>query len=535
MHRNSAVLALPLILLALVQIALDQIAFPTAVMAQDLMPPHVASKLGLTQSWLRPINAPSGEQSISDQQLYVHQKDPIEYIEIVSLVDPDESNNELASVKPNPASPIVFGRIDISRVGMPTVEAARVEATRLAQHEVRRLKRRGIEAKLETRKVPRINLYSIASNGMLESRDAETGEVHWTRQIGDRRLPFAAIGVDDQFLSIINGSYMIQIDVTNGEELGKIRTRGTPMFGAINAGDFAMIPMVGGSVEGYPLSDPTRDPFLRSSAGSALSMPTKSPDSTLVAWGTDQSYVFVAESSGKPSILFRLSTDGNVSSRIASASGNRFFFGSENGQVYGLRGTRTGEVMWSQPFGEPFYNQPFVVGNQVLITTTFGNLVSFDATNGLPTWNQPISNCGKLMAAFGGRLYLTTISGALGVVEIETGEMIGIFYDVRPERLLVNTQSDRLYLVSSRGEVQCLRPKDSDLPTFTSAPDLAAEQPDSAKKKAEEPKSKSPFDVGDDAPMDDADVDPFGGSSDGGDADPFGGDGAGDDDPFAPN
>ena len=32
-------------------------------------------------------------------------------------------------------------------------------------------------------------------------------------------------------------------------------------FGATNAGDFAMIPMVGGRILGYPLKDPTIDPF----------------------------------------------------------------------------------------------------------------------------------------------------------------------------------------------------------------------------------------------------------------------------------
>ncbi len=511
---------------------------PSIVASQDLMPPDVANRLGLTQSWVRPINAPFGAQSIVDQQLYVHQTDPIEYIEIVQA-DAEapklEPGSASASDPPAPTNAKVYGRIDISRVGMPTIEAGRAEATRQATNEVRRLKRRGIEAKLETRKVPRVNLYSIASDGMLESRDAETGEIHWTRLVGDNRLPYQAIGVNDQFLSVINGSTLIQVDITNGEVMETVQTRGTPMFGAINAGDFAMIPMIGGSVEGYPLTDPTRDPFLRSSAGSTLAMPTKSPDSTLVAWGTDQGYVFVAESSGKPSILFRLKTDGIVSDRIASASGDRFFFGSENGQVYGLRATRTGEVLWSQPFGEPFYNQPIVVGNQVLISTTYGNLVSFNADNGLPTWNSPVSNVNKLIAAFDGRLYLTTVSGALGVVDIKTGEMIDIIYNVRPEHLLVNTQTNRLYLLSDRGDVQCLRPVDSELPTFTSAPDLSADQPVATKEKAEQPKAKSPFDVSDENSMDGGDADPFGGSNDGGNADPFGGDGDGfgGDDPFA--
>lgn len=508
-------------------LVLATVFLTTPSIAQDLMPPQIARQLGLTQVWLRPINAPSGAQSVGDLRLYVHQVDPLEYIEIVQVVDKEAKADKSSTAKAR-----VFGRIEIGSVGKDTPEAGRAEAMRLAGNETRRLKRRGINAELQTRKVPRVNLYSVASNGMLESRDAETGVIHWTVQLGDRRLPFQAIGVDDEYLSVINGDKLIQVDVKTGEVMGSIQTRGTPTFGAINAGDFAMIPMIGGSVEGYPLRDQTRDPFLRTTSGSALAMPTKSPDSSLVAWATDRGYVFVAESSGEPSVLFRLKTDGIVSGRIASAPGNRFFFGSENGQVYGLRATRTGEVLWSQSFGEPFYNEPLVVGNQVLISSAYGNLVSFDAQTGLPNWNRPIPNVGKLIGAFGDRLYVTMLSGSLGVIDLATGERVGVFHEVHPDRLLVNKQTDRLYLVSRRGEIQCLRPEGADLPTFNLAADIGTEAPEESKE--EKSQSKSPFDVGGDQPDDAGDDDPFG-SDDGAGADPFGEDGGdfGGEDPFA--
>lgn len=290
-----------------------------AALAQDLMQPDVARQLGLKQAWLRPVNAPYGAQTVADLRVFVHQSDPLEYVEIVQISDaakPDQSkpapnnsgldNSDLetptdaapseASNTADTAAPKVLGRIEISRVGKETLDAGRTEAMRLASNEVRRLKRRGINAELVTRKVPRVNLYSIATNGMLESRDAETGELNWTAQVGDRRLSFQRLGVDDKYLSVINGDKLIQVDVKTGEVLETIVMRGTPMFGAINVGDFAMVPMIGGSLEGYPLRDPQRDPFLRTTSGSALAMPTKSSDSSLVAWATDRQYVFVADS-----------------------------------------------------------------------------------------------------------------------------------------------------------------------------------------------------------------------------------------------
>ncbi len=507
------------------------------VAAQDLMPPHVASRLGLTQAWMRPINAPFGAQSIADQKLYVHQIDPLEYVEIVQVTsDPKSADLQTAPVNSAAEAPEstaekdaqsivpeanILGRIETGRIAKATAEARLAEATRLAGNEVRRLKRRGIEAKLQVRKVPRVNLYSIATNGMLESRNAETGEINWTARVGDPRLPYRAIGVDDQHLAIINGSNLIEVDVNTGVELGKVQTTGTAMFGAVSAGGFALIPMIGGNIEGYALDDLARDPFLRSTSGSALAMPTKSPDSTRFAWGTDKGFVFVGESSGTPSILFRLKTDGIVSGRIAAASGDRFFFGSENGQAYGLRATRSGEVLWSQPFGEPFYNEPAVVGNQVLISSAYGNLVSFNADTGFPTWDRPIANIAELIGTFDDRIYVTTLSGALQVIEVTTGKTLGIFPEVQPGRLLINKLTNRLYLVSDRGEVQCLRPESSELPVFTKQPDTTAEE-QPQQQATEQPATKNPLDAGREKPKDASDVDPFGGEGfDFGDDDPF--------------
>lgn len=518
-----------LVLLALAGVF---VPFDSAVFAEDLMPPHVARQLGLTQAWMRPINAPYGAQTIRDQQLYVHQSDPHEYVEIVQLGDPPaltEAEQQAGKSAPEPPVVAVFGRINVRQVGKDSLEAGRVEAQRLAGNEVRRLTRRGIEAVVQTRTVPRVNLYSVAANGMLEARNAETGEILWTVRVGDPRLTYHEIGVDDEFLTIINGGNLLQIDVATGIELESIRTVGTPVMGAVNSDQYALVPIVGGRIEGYPLRDTTLEPFVRSMRGRILAIPTKSPDSSRVAWGTDQGFVFVAESSGTPSLLFRLDTDGIVSGRIAAAPGDRFFFGSENGQVYGLRATRTGEVLWSQPVGEPFYRRPVVVGQQVLISSAYGNLFAFNVATGDPTWDRPVPNIDELIGAFDGRVYVRTLSGALAAISVADGQLLGIFPEVRPDRLLPNPLTNRLYLVSAAGEVQCLRPEDSPLPQILAPADLRPVAPE-AEDSPDQAQPVSPFDPAGEM-LDGGGADPFGG----GDAeDPFGADPFNADDPFAP-
>jgi outer membrane protein assembly factor BamB len=518
----------------------------TAGVAHDLMPPHVLQQLGLTQAWARPMQVPYGAQTIADQQLFAHQANPHEFVEIV-LAAPAAAAAPAPAAAPDstgaaPAAPpaTVLARISTQQLGTNGQPIGRAEAERLAANQIRRLKRRGIEASINVSQVPRVHLYTLSSDGSLECRDAESGEPIWSVLVGDRRLPYGAIGVSEEFLTVINGANLYKVEAATGEVMEQVRMSGAPSFGAVNAGEFSMIPMIGGGIEGYPLRDPTRDPFLEIVEGSALAMPTKAPgQSSRTAWGTDRGFVYVMELEGTPSVLFRLKTDGIVSGRIAAASGERFFFGSESGQVYGLRATRSGEVLWSQPWGEPFYNQPLIVEDQLLIRSTYGNLYALDVADGTMTWDRAIPNIGDLIAAFGGRAYVTTLTGGMAVIDLQSGELIANYREVLPVGSLDNQLTNRIYLVSESGDVQCVRPEGAELPTFLVQPVAEAAEPATEAKPQADAGQADPFGAGGADPFGAGGADPFGGGDAGQDAmdpaaDPFGGGDAGPamEDPF---
>ncbi len=475
--------------IVLLAVAIAGLFVSGSVTAGELMPPHVASQLGLTEAWKRYVPVPAGAQSIAAQQLHVHLQNPREYVE-VSVPIPDDV---VASA--GGATTRVLTRIPTDRVGTDGKPIGKEEAQRLASHDVRRLKRRGFDATMTTRIVPRVHLYTLGNDGTLDCRDAETGEPIWMTRVGDRGLAYGKIGVSDDHISVINGANLIQIDITNGEVMEEVSTMSTPMHGAIHAGRFSLVPTVRDGVEGYPMYDPTLDPFMEVVAGIALALPTKAPDAdtTRVAWGTSQGFVYVMEMSGEPSVLFRLNTDGIVSGRIAAAPGNRFFFGSEAGQVYAIRATRTGKVLWSKPFGEPFYNGPMLVDDKVLIRSTYGNLFSLSAESGIGNWNEPSPSVDELIGAIGNHIFVRTLSGSLAVIDLETGRRVGSFPDVQPRQLLVNTLTDRLYMVSDSGAVQCLRPINAEMPTFTENPDIQPKEAKPAVAAPAQQPSSSPF------------------------------------------
>lgn len=403
---------------------------------ESLMSAGVAKRLGLVESWQRTINAPGGVTSIVDQQLFVHETAPNQYVELIEAATSDkaaanetktakkpeptlaaDADADADAVKPDDAAPVDDAKV-LMRIAVGTPNALgkpidQKEAERLAGNEIRRMKRRGIDATMRTTEVRRVVLYSIANDGLLESRDAETGQPIWMSYVGRSGLPYRELGVSEDYITIVNGANVIEVDAKTGEITDEHRTIGIPEFGAVNAGEFAMIATLGGGIEGYPMRDPLADPFRKRVAGHAMGTPIKSTSSDKVAWATDRNFVYVMELDGQPYELFRLHTDGKVIGGIAAADGDRFFFATDAGQVYGIRATRSGEVLWASPFGEPFFEKPLVLEDQLFVLSTYGRLFALETESGNTMWAEPVSNVGSILGGFGDQLFVRTMGGAI--------------------------------------------------------------------------------------------------------------------------
>lgn len=511
-------------------------ALASPLRAGDLMSPQTANRLGLQEVWRKQMSVPAGRDSIVHQQIFVHTNAPREYIEVVGKASEGQ------------AAPVLF-RIATDTPGPLGEPIGKAEAERLARREVRRLKRRMDEPSISSRMSPRVHLYTLANNGTIDCRDAETGAPVWMTQVGQQGLNYGKMGIDDTYLTVTNGGNLIKIDITNGEPIETAASKSVPLYGAINAGDYAIVPTIRNGVESYPLKDIADVPYIDVVEGIALVPPVKSVDSSKIAWGTDRGFVYVMEASGTPSMLFRLQTDGNVSGRIASASGDRFFFGSETGQAYCVKATRSGKVLWSRPYGEPFFKAPFVFEDAVLLSSAYGNLWALDQETGYPIWNQPVPNVDEIVGGLDGRIFVRLLTGSFAVLNAETGAMLDIDRGFMPNRLLVNNLTDRLYFVNRQGTVQCLRATGAELPTLRRAVGNGVEstESDTPVETSDKPAKKEadPFGAGGDDPFG-AGGDPFGaGDSSMGDSgnstdpfatgsdDPFGAAAGGGDDPFA--
>ncbi len=543
---------------------------PTSSAAErEVMSPNEIEQIGMVQVWRRHLSVPAGAQSIVDHAMHVRGKSPKQYVEVVSpaaavqpaaakpnrkdssddkssasiaakapkqtvyarylleVPDPPEGETSLTSTAPSSDVSMLDqlslgGKVSFASSGL----LDRAEAERLSRNDIRRLKRRGIDAGIQTREVPVIHMLTLSDDGTVECRDAETGEIVWLRRVGDRVRGYSGLGVDDSFVSVINGGDLIVLDAINGEELSSERLRYIPTGGPRHCGGYAIVPSAGDRMVAYPLENEFRDVFARIVNGGCLAPPSLAIGSERIAWGSSGGFVYVMEASGEPTIDFRLDTDGIVGSAPAAAAGDRFFFGAASGQIYGLRATRVGDVLWTRPTGDPIFDPAVVFEDRVLFRSTYGNLMCVDAATGLDVWSRYVGGIAEVISVIDDHIFAKTLGGSMVLLNTTDGEIAHQLLGINPRVLQTNIASDRLYLVDKMGSIQCLRRPDAEMPTLTVAIEKVPEeeQKDANKKKDKKPASDEPSETD---PFGGGGADPFGG----GGADPFGGGAA---DPFAP-
>ncbi len=503
--------------------------FPLSVSAGDLLSPAAAERLGMVEAWHRQLGTPGGAASIVDLQIWVQRNTERESVEIVQA-DKDGKPIDGGAV---------LRRIAFDTKNSSGLDIGKVEAERLAQLDILKLKRRGVSATYRSMKIKQVRIYMLGDDGGLSAYDAESGELLWTVRLGDPKLGYGTIGISDGYVTVVNGTTMYRVIaderkveskmVTGGRPIPPVRLDRIPLVGAMNTNSYAVIPNTRNGIDCYSFEDEPGEPNFQIFSGQGHGKPVRFPTSSKVAWTTDHGFVYVMETEGVPSTLFRLKTDGDVSGGAAAASNDRFFLGSAGGRVYGIRATREGEVIWNRSVGEPFYSAPFVTGEHVLIASSYGNLYSMKASDGSQEWSAPVPNIDRVFANTGNYYFARTSVGQLTILTVDNGQIVSTGGNVTIDHVITNPETDRIYLVSDGGTIQCLRPNASELPVFAQdalAPTKAETKQTGKKPKVEE--SSNPFGAKEGAAAADpfgAGADPFGGGNAAGDApmeDPFG-------------
>ncbi|MEM9185631.1 MAG: PQQ-binding-like beta-propeller repeat protein [Planctomycetota bacterium] len=383
-------------------------------------------------------------------------------------------------------------------------------------------------------------LVALTTAGVVHAMDALTGQTMWSVRIGNPGYPSLGPAVDAEHVAIVNGSTLYVLESATGRELLSRRVSGGAGGGPALANGYAYVPLFNGRVEGYSIADRKRRPWYYTSRGRIFRSAVASASS--LVWSTDRSSLYVARSDAT-AVRFRFDTGAPIVAP-ATVRPPLVYAGSLAGYVFALN-EDSGQQRWRYAAGFSVRESPVEVAGTLYVATDEPALHAIDAGTGERRWIAP--GVKQFIAASQVRVYGIDDLGGLVGLDAKSGVVQGRTVNQGVNRAVLNDQTDRLYIYSRDGLIQCFHELGADEPYYhAKGPAEGADGetkkksggkgPDGGKEEPSDPfgGAEDPFGGGGGDPFGDG-GDPFGGGGDAGGGDPFGGGGdAGGpgDDPF---
>jgi outer membrane protein assembly factor BamB len=332
-----------------------------------------------------------------------------------------------------------------------------------------------VEIKVDQYTLPETTIYLMTSEGLVSAIDADTGKTAWTTQLGTGEFPSIGIGASDQYIAGVVGSTVYCIDPAKGKVIWSRRCKYAVSAAPAVSEDYLYVPLLDGRMEALPIEAKGLGSFVFVAQGAGTSRPMVTEKT--VAWSTREGDLNVAARYGdrNRSISYRLRTDEAILNSPTYKSG-KIFVGSLDGYIYALDEDQ-GSILWELSIGEEISQSPFPVGDSVYVISDEGRMYGIDVESGEFKWRSPIKNFGKFLGASKDGLYLTDAFGSLLVVNPESGAILSRVEAGNIRYILPNYETDRIYIASDSGLVQCLHEVASKRPYFHDGEYNIAAQP----------------------------------------------------------
>jgi outer membrane protein assembly factor BamB len=292
-------------------------------------------------------------------------------------------------------------------------------------------------------------LFVLTSAGTLHAFDAQTGATMWIMAIGDARHPSLGPTANAELVAVVNGNTLHVLQRNNGQPKIVRRIGGTTGAAPVLSPTYCFVPMLTGRLEGYSLLEPTQRPWFFQSFGRAMT-PPRVTDSSVV-WSTDSGHVYAANST-LPGVRYLVETG----SEIVATPGYQnpmLYVATISGELIALHET-TGAAQWRFAADYPIVRSPAAIGGRVFVSTLEPEMYCIDGANGALLWGARTIK--QFAALSRERVYAIDNLSSLVVLDAASGAMLQRMPTGGTVSALVNDQTDRLYLISDDGKVQCL-------------------------------------------------------------------------------
>jgi hypothetical protein len=394
------------------------------------------------------------------------------------------------------------------------------------------------------------DLVVVLNGSRLFALNRANGDLLYEIQVSGPPGAGAAVSAKRAYVPMLNGmvvAYRLESMTDPLKELGKIRDSSKPAGKGKDADKQAdEEPQM--SEEERAKAEQLRRENLRlrqefipplscQSAGHAIVQPlvlTQDDKDEFAAWVTDRGHLNVSQikllSQDMLSVAYRHELAPGVvmrpaysppDPRIGDESGV-VFAASHDGFVHGIY-ERSGDPMWRFSAGGPIVESPTLVDTAIYVPLQLGGMYCLDAKTGVQRWFAP--GIMKFFAVSKERVYAADRFGRLQILNAKTGAKLDNMPLPNSSIAVANDETDRIYVASESGLVQCLREVEAVKPLLhreareQAEKEKEVEKPAAAKQKdgdepeAEEkpagkkpaPKAKVDAEPGDANPLDDAD------------------------------
>jgi hypothetical protein len=253
----------------------------------------------------------------------------------------------------------------------------------------------------------------------------------------------------------------------------------------------------------YRLDQDVIRPLICQSAGRAIIQPIVTRESAgeeFAVWATDCGYLFVGlinrQREDNFFIRYRLTTKVGIAARPSYSPPNPdipndlgvIYIPSRDGYIFALN-ENDGSTLWRFSTGEPILEPVAVVGDYVCIPTEPGGMYCLDAISGVQKWWAP--QVTQFIAASKDRIYAADRVGRMLVLNAQNGARLDAMQISSLPIRLLNTQTDRVYLASETGLVQCLHEIEATEP-IVHRRSVTPVKPEAGPKTEEEPAQAKP-------------------------------------------
>ncbi len=335
-------------------------------------------------------------------------------------------------------------------------------------------------------------LFVLSNRGTLDALDAESGLGLWSTRCGNVRYPSVGPAANHKYVAFVNGSTLYVVRRTDGELVCEKRLQHVATTSPALRGERVFAALFNGTLVSYEVKEGRRAPWIYKSPGMFEAPPVVTASS--VAWATDRGMLF----SGTPDglgVRFQFRTGGSIESPIASAN-NRLYVASATGYVYAVE-ELTGRMAWRFSAGSPVTHQPVAMGSSVFVFPDEGGVFCLSESTGRERWYSPRAS--KFLAASPvrgeranprgkpkketrseeiARIYVSDKMGQTHVLDAATGATLDRIDTTAWSWKFTNLATDRIYIGTTSGMIQCLHELDLEKPVIYQKPLRPAASPE---------------------------------------------------------